>query len=136
MSKAMKKLQLSAAVAAATCNLFATNVIAQESQAFTLEEVVVTARKKEESMMDVPMSVAVVGGEDISKMNLSNLEDLQTSVPNLSVVTSALSSPRTYIRGQGSDTNFGFEQSWVGLSTASTAAVVSSLRRPCSMCLR
>ena len=76
-----------------------------------LEEVTVTARRKEESLRDVPMSITAVSGDDVFKMNITDLENLQDALPNLSIVSSALSAQRTYIRGQGSDTNQGFEQS-------------------------
>ena len=81
------------------------------AEGLVIEEVRVTARKKEESLVDVPMSITAVSGEDVSKLNITDLENLQDALPNLSIVSSALSSQRTYIRGQGSDTNQGFEQS-------------------------
>ncbi len=50
-----------------------------------LEEVIVTARRREESIQDVPVSVLVFSGEDIALAGLRELEDVNVMVPNLSV---------------------------------------------------
>ena len=75
-----------------------------------LEEVLVTARKRSESLQDVPLSVVAVGADKIYSADINRLEELQTYVPNLLVTQTALS---TYIsiRGIGSGENQGFEQS-------------------------
>ncbi len=47
-----------------------------------LQEIVVTARKREESLQDVPLSVAAVSGQDLERRSIANLEDLGQSTPN------------------------------------------------------
>lgn len=76
-----------------------------------LEEIVVTATKRTESLGDVPMSISVVSGETIKKYDIVDLQDLQSFVPNLTV-------QRTFgnwavrIRGLGSGvTNLAFDSS-------------------------
>lgn len=59
----------------------ATSVIAAE----TLEEIIVTARKVEESVQDVPMSVQVLSAELLDQLDLTRLIDLQFNVPGLVV---------------------------------------------------
>lgn len=83
-------------------------VAAEES--FTLEEVVVTAQKRAQSLQDVPISVAAVDGEKMSEAGIENLQDLSAYVPSLKVVDGGLV-PQMYIRGIGSGANQGFEQS-------------------------
>ena len=75
-----------------------------------LEEVVVTARKKAESLMDAPLSVAVVSGQAMDDMGITNLEQLANKVPGLNLGRAAQTSS-IYIRGVGSGINKGFEQS-------------------------
>jgi len=105
-----KKSLLPAALLSASVGAsMPTDTLAQGQLA--LEEVIVTARKKEESLIDVPISITSVSGEDIFNLNITDIENLQDSLPNLSIVSTALSAQRTYVRGQGSDTNQGFEQS-------------------------
>jgi|TARA_B110000902_G_scaffold247149_1_gene302925 outer membrane receptor protein involved in Fe transport len=75
-----------------------------------LEEVIVTAQKRSESLMDVPISVNVVGGEMISEQGITNLNDLSDFVPNLSMNQTGLGTNVT-IRGISSGINPAFEQS-------------------------
>ncbi|MFT6311425.1 MAG: outer membrane receptor protein involved in Fe transport [Porticoccus sp.] len=75
-----------------------------------LEEVIVTAQKRSESLMDVPISVNVVGGEMISNQGITNLNDLSDYVPNLSMNQTGLGTNVT-IRGISSGINPAFEQS-------------------------
>jgi outer membrane receptor protein involved in Fe transport len=84
---------------------------AQEVQ--SLEEIVVTAQKRAQSMREVPLSVAVVGGETIEQRVLVDLADLSRIVPNVSINNAALNN-LVFVRGIGSGSNVGFEQS-VGL---------------------
>ncbi len=75
-----------------------------------LEEVVVTARKKPESLMDAPVAVTVVSGDSMDREGITNLEQLATKVPGLQLGRAAQTSS-IYIRGIGSGVNKGFEQS-------------------------
>ena len=75
-----------------------------------LEEVVVTAQKREQSLNDVPISVVAISGEEISKGNIENLEDLSAKLPAITV-TEAAAGDQIFIRGIGSGINSGFEQS-------------------------
>jgi iron complex outermembrane receptor protein len=50
----------------------------------TLAEVVVTANKREENTKDVPISVGVVTGEQMSALHVENLEDITRIVPGVS----------------------------------------------------
>lgn len=75
-----------------------------------LEEVVVTARKRAESLMESPIAVSVVSGEAMSREGITNLEQLSAKVPGLQVGRTAITSG-IFIRGIGSGMNSGFEQS-------------------------
>lgn len=79
----------------------------------TLDEVVVTAQKREQSLQEVPMSVTALSGEAIKQSEISDFNDLSRYTPNVKVAAGGILN-RVYIRGLGSDYNEGFEQS-VGL---------------------
>src|SRR5271157_192864 len=51
-----------------------------------LEEVVVTARRKEELLQDVPQTVTPVTAADIQNFNMQNLSDIAQVVPGLQIV--------------------------------------------------
>jgi iron complex outermembrane recepter protein len=64
--------------------------LAQPSPSATaggLEEIVVTARKREESAQDTPLIVSVVSGTEIARKDLSSLEKLAAVTPDLSIGT-------------------------------------------------
>lgn len=46
-------------------------------------EIIVTARRKDESLQDVPLTVNAVTNEEINKLNIKRFEDLATVVPGL-----------------------------------------------------
>ncbi len=47
-----------------------------------LDEIVVTARRREESFQRVPLSIVAVTGEELEERSIGNLEDLGQSTPN------------------------------------------------------
>ncbi len=49
-----------------------------------INEVVVTARKREETLKDVPLSISVVGAQQIDRANLDNVSDLAAQTPGFS----------------------------------------------------
>lgn len=79
-------------------------------QAQMLEEVVVTARKRAETLMDAPVAVAAVTGDSIESQGVTNMEQLSAKVPGLQIGRGAQTS-NIRIRGIGSGINRGFEQS-------------------------
>jgi outer membrane receptor protein involved in Fe transport len=83
------------------------------AQQLVLEEVIVTAQKREQSLQDVPIAVAAMTGEKIEDTGITNLEELTLYIPNVNI-NQGQATPNLFIRGVGSGTNPGFEQS-VGL---------------------
>jgi len=75
-----------------------------------LEEVVLTAQHRTQSLQDVPVSVSAIGGDKMMEAGINRMEDLQAYVPNLTVTESGISTD-IYIRGIGTGMNQGFEQS-------------------------
>jgi outer membrane receptor protein involved in Fe transport len=103
MSLRFRKTPIVAALA-----LAATSPLAM-SQAM-LEEVIVTAQKRAESLQDVPISVSAVQGDKIQDAGIPNMAALADYVPNL-FISDAPVSTNIYMRGMGSSNNQAFEQS-------------------------
>lgn len=78
--------------------------------AATLEEIVVTAQQRAESLQDVPISVAAVAADTISDNGIVDLQGMSELVPNFSINETGISTTVT-IRGISSGINPGFEQS-------------------------
>jgi len=65
-------------------------------------DIVVTARRREETLMDVPLSVSAISGDMLTKSGVSDVQGLQYRTPSLSI-TSAQSQRNTVafsLRGQ------------------------------------
>ena len=97
----LKWTTLALAVASAG---MAPNVSAQETgrKLGTLEEVVVTARRREESLQDVPIAITAMSGDFLRQQNITELADLATHIPAMSVSTGGTSTnvPIVVLRGQ------------------------------------
>jgi len=65
------------------------------------EEIVVTARKREETAATVPVALAAVAGEDLERQNLVTIADTSQLVPGLNVNSDATSRAFVSIRGIG-----------------------------------
>jgi outer membrane receptor protein involved in Fe transport len=75
-----------------------------------LEEIIVTAQRREQSLKDVPVTVSAVGGEAILEGGFSDLGELQNVVPGLNIAPNT-QNQSIMIRGVGTQgSNFGFEQ--------------------------
>lgn len=59
-------------------------VIAQET-GFVLEEIVVTAQKREQNLQDVGISVTAFGGQQLEELNLNNSNELVYMTPGLTL---------------------------------------------------
>ncbi|WP_299768888.1 TonB-dependent receptor [uncultured Pseudoteredinibacter sp.] len=105
----VNKNLLSLSIAASIAIAAPTLAIADD---LMLEEIVVTAQKREQSLQDVPISVSAVDGEKMAEAGISNLEDLSAYVPNFQQANSPLGQVIS-IRGVSSGINQGFEQSVV-----------------------
>ena len=80
-----------------------------QEEAYRLNRVVVSARKKEELLKDVPISLTAVSAEAIENKNLVQLEDFVLYVPNFRQTNGSIG-PFKYVRGTGSGSNTSFEQ--------------------------
>ncbi len=75
-----------------------------------LEEVIVTAQKRTQSLQDVPISVTALQGEKLQDAGIANMAAMADYVPNLFIAEVAANT-NIYLRGMGSGNNQAFEQS-------------------------
>ena len=82
------------------------NVQSQSSLSYEIEEIVVTSTKKDTSLQDTPVSVSVLQVEDIERLAISDILDLQSSVPSLQINQQQFAAQNTFqIRGFGNGAN-------------------------------
>ena len=67
-----------------------------------IEEIVVTATKKETTLQDAPLAISVIGVEQIEQLAINDILDLQSSVPSLKINQQQFANQNTFlIRGFG-----------------------------------
>lgn len=108
-SKAIKKKQNRAKSAAAVVvagAVFATpNISAQDTGAQAMiEEIVVTSRKKNESLQDVPLSVSTLTEQSLEEVGINTFEDYLLQLPGVTAGGSGPGQNTIYIRGLASTT--------------------------------
>ena len=98
----MKSFSIVGLAVAAT--LLTGNAVAQESG--QLEEVVVTATKREQTLQDVPVAVTVTTADTIEKAAIRDIADLSSVVPSLRIGQLQTSTNTNFIiRGFGNGAN-------------------------------
>lgn len=74
------------------------------SLAQSIEEIIVTAQKREQSLQDVTAAVTVVGMDRLQTGQINNLEDVMNIVPNV-YIGNDFNMAKLFIRGVGANTS-------------------------------
>jgi len=69
-----------------------------------IQEIIVTAQKRSQRLLDVPISITAVSGDQLAQQGITTTADLQKAVPGFTYALSALGGPVYTIRGIGSYT--------------------------------
>jgi iron complex outermembrane receptor protein len=105
-SAALSKISLAvaAALAVAPPHAFA----AQPSDTSALEEIVVTARKRQENLQDVPLSIDVFTKKDMQNLGIAGFDDYAQKVPSISFISEGPGTQFFVMRGvsDGSNPNY------------------------------
>src|SRR5581483_6612186 len=75
-----------------------------QGQPVQLQEVVVTARKREERLVDVPVPVAVISGDSLAQTQQLSIQDYYVHVPALNITEGVQSQQSITIRGLPTNT--------------------------------
>ncbi len=107
LQRSLRKHLLTSVAATATI-MGATGAHAQDAddEGFALEEIIVTASKRPQTLQETPIAVSVTGADVIEKARVLDISDLQSVVPSLRVTTLQTSSNTNFvIRGFGNGAN-------------------------------
>jgi iron complex outermembrane recepter protein len=139
MSRMLQTGHVSAVCAAVAMILGAQAGLAQNEGPATddrivLEEVVVSARKRDETLIDVPLTVTAISSAQIEELGIRDARDLALYTPGFSNVASfgRSSSERPVIRGQSNilgDPNASYFVDGVYLSGSATNTETANLER-------
>ncbi|MBM0107184.1 TonB-dependent receptor [Steroidobacter sp. S1-65] len=92
MTTRMKYITVVAVVGATT----SASTLAQE---LAVEEVIVTAQKREQRLVDVPVAIAAIGGEELEQKGLTNIQDIAFTVPGMALREDGPGSYQIFMRG-------------------------------------
>lgn len=96
------------AVSAALTGGYAHDALAQAqppTRTADLDTVIVTARKREESLIDVPQEVQAIGQAQLERANITSTNDVSRFVPSLSYNATAPGRATIYFRGVADDSS-------------------------------
>ena len=78
-------------------------LVSAQSSDLRIEEIIVTATKRAESIQDIPVSVAAFSGEQLFSQGISDFSELATAIPGVSLQEGGAGYRSVYIRGVSSE---------------------------------
>jgi iron complex outermembrane receptor protein len=78
------------------------NTRSDEADTSTLAEIIITARKREESIQSIPESIVAISSQVLDNAHISAMDDLGGLVSNLNIATQSDNTPGVVLRGIGS----------------------------------
>ena len=106
MSRKSNHLKLTPLAAAIATGLVTSPLVTAQEQSATLEEIVVTSRKRAESVMDIPAAVQALSGEDIKEMGARGMSDYARFIPAVNIVDYGSGLANFVFRGATSDPGY------------------------------
>ncbi|WP_409515402.1 TonB-dependent receptor plug domain-containing protein, partial [Brevundimonas sp.] len=91
----------------APCALFASGVLAQSAgapasqAATTIEDIVVTAQKREQAVNTIPLAITAVSSQQLENRGIETVADLQKVAPGFSFADTGVNAPVYSLRGVG-----------------------------------
>ncbi len=70
-----------------------------QAQDITLEEIIVTAQKREQKLIDVPVAITALSGTELEQRGLSSVQDISFAVPGLTMREDGPGSYTIFMRG-------------------------------------
>ena len=80
-------------------------LLAQEEDDEQIETIVVTAQKREQSILDVPFSISAVSQQEMEAAGVNSMADIFRRVPSLSVIDQGAARKNVIIRGIQTETS-------------------------------
>jgi len=97
---------LALAVSVPALNVNAEEAVSNEEASATVETIVITARKRAESIQDVPIAISAFSGDNLASQGLTNISEIGDLTPNMefdsiSPINGSSNTPNINIRGIG-----------------------------------
>ncbi len=89
---------------------------APPQDAATLDEVIVTAQRREQSLQDVPIAITAFNAETLERTAATGIQDIAAKAPGVTLTQFNIGEPQLYIRGVGSSSNSAASDPSIGVS--------------------
>ena len=132
MSTFNRIISASVSLLALAAPAYAQNATPEEGGASLDSEIIVSARRKDEMLQDVPLTVNALSAETLQKLNFRDLKDISSVVPGLDLSPGlAVSGPVASLRGVNVDViasgNNGTVEFYLNDAPVSPGAVLQSI---------
>jgi iron complex outermembrane receptor protein len=114
--KGLNVFGASLAVIAAATSLGATPAFAQDNDGAALDEIVVLAQRREESLQDVPVAITAFTQEDLERSAAVGIQDVASRAPGVTLTQFNIGEPQLYIRGVGTTSDSAASDPSIGIS--------------------
>ncbi|WP_439470739.1 TonB-dependent receptor [Brevundimonas sp.] len=118
------------AAAALGSPAFAQSAPQEAPAAATLDEVIVTAQRREQSLQDVPIAITAFNAETLERTAATGIQDIAAKAPGVTLTQFNIGEPQLYIRGVGtssdsaaSDPSIGFSIDEVSIGRSGASAL-------------
>ncbi len=88
----------------------------QDDAAATLDEVIVTAQRREQSLQDVPIAVTAFTAETLERTAATGISDIAAKAPGVTLTQFNIGEPQLYIRGVGTTSDSAASDPSIGVS--------------------
>ncbi|MDQ8028387.1 MAG: TonB-dependent receptor [Brevundimonas sp.] len=102
----------------------------QESSATSLDDVIVTAQRREQSLQEVPIAITAFNAETLERTAATGISDIAAKAPGVTLTQFNIGEPQLYIRGVGtssdsaaSDPSIGFSIDEVSIGRSGASAL-------------
>jgi iron complex outermembrane receptor protein len=99
----LQRQPLAVAVGLMVTGGFSQHVVAQDVDDIALEEITVTAQKREESLLETPIAITTLDSVQLEENRVFNLTDVNGYIPNVDIppFATSIATPTVFIRGMG-----------------------------------
>lgn len=113
--KPAKRILSLAALASVAAAVTPPPALAQEDQA-GLEDVIVTAQRREERLQDIPIAVTAFTSEDLERSAATGIQDVVSKAPGVTLTQFNIGEPQLYVRGVGTSSDSAGSDPSIGVS--------------------
>ncbi|WP_396595451.1 TonB-dependent receptor [Brevundimonas sp. R86498] len=93
---------------------FAQDAPQQESAA--LDDIIVTAQRREQSLQDVPLAITAFSAETLERTAATGIQDIAAKAPGVTLTQFNIGEPQLYIRGVGTTSDSAASDPSIGIS--------------------